>query len=158
MNEHMRTIEVGGLKFDVDMRTAKKVETYKVGDKVKVLWKSYSGYNASPGVIVGIDAFQKLPTIVIAYIENPLDGSGKLNFAYLNEKNTETEICPMSEDDVVPNRETILAFFQRAIDVTNRELENIRAKKEYFLRQYGTAFGVGAADVAAAVMPPVDTF
>lgn len=155
MNEHMRTIEVGGLKFDVDMRTAKKVETYKVGDKVKVLWKSYSGYNASPGVIVGIDAFNKLPTIVIAYVESAFGNDGAVKFAYLNAKAEDVEICPMAEDDVVPNRETILTFFNRAIQAKQLEIDQINTRKEYFLRQYGTAFGVGAAEVKAALDPVV---
>lgn len=149
--EGIRTIEVSGVKFDVDLRTAKKIETYRVGDKVKVLKKTYGAtYSTHPGVIVGIDAFKKLPTVVIAYVESIFSQNGKVEFAYMNAQTEETEICPMSEDDVVPNRDAIMTFFNRAIDAKLKEAEEIRERKEYFLRQYGVAFGVGAGEVAAA--------
>ena len=149
-NENVRTIEVEGHKFEVDMRTAKKIEAYKVGDRVKVLTKGYSSWTTHPGIICGIDAFKKLPTIVIAYIESTFSNTGQVSFAYLNAESKDVEICPMAEDDIVPNRETILMYFDKALDKKQAEVDDIRMRKEYFLRQYGVAFGVGAEEVAAA--------
>ena len=147
---HIRVIEVAGQKFEVDLRTAKRVDQFKVGDKVKVLKKKWGdSYVSYPGAIVGIDAFQKLPTIVIAHIENPLDGTGKVDFTYLNADTKDVEICPMCEDDIVPTRDTIIAYFNRAMDVKLKEVEEIKMKKEWFLRQYGTAFGIAAPDLAS---------
>lgn len=149
-NEHVRTIEVEGQKFEVDMRTAKKIEAYRVGDRVKVLRKTYSGWLTYAGIICGIDAFKNLPTIVIAHVESTFNNTGEVKFAYLNAESNDVEICPMAEDDIVPNRETILMYFDKAIDKKQVECDDIRMRKEYFLRQYGVAFGVGAEEVKAA--------
>lgn len=153
-SDHIRIIEVSGQKFEVDLRSAKKVDTFRVGHKVKVLVKDYSGYRAFPGIICGIDAFKKLPTIVVCYIESVLygDPKGEIKFAYINSASGDNyELCPMSEDDVVPNRDTVIGYFDRAAAVKRRELEDIEARKSYFLRQYGTAFGVGAAEIGKAL-------
>lgn len=149
-NEHIRTIEVEGHKFEVDLRTAKKIEAYKVGDKVKVLTKDYSGWKTHPGIIVGIDAFKNLPTIVIAYIESVFASTGEVKFAYMNAESKETELCPMAEDDIMPNRQTIVDYFDKAIHNKQVEVDALVTRKEYFLRQYGVAFGVGAEQLAAA--------
>ena len=37
MNENIRTIEVNGVTLEVDMRYAKRIDQFKVGDTVKVL-------------------------------------------------------------------------------------------------------------------------
>ncbi len=141
-DSNIRTIEISGHKFEVDLRTAKKIESYKVGDKVKVLIKAAYGstYATHPGFIVGIDAFNKLPTIVVAYVPTVFGTEGKIEFAYLNAEAKDIEICPMSEDDVLPNAETIRTMFDRAIEKKQAELNEIVAKKEYFLRRYGVAF------------------
>jgi hypothetical protein len=115
--------------------------------------KDYSGYKTSPGVIVGIDVFKKLPTIVIAYMPSVLkwDSNANIEFAYLNALSTDLEICPMCEDDVLPNRETIVMAFDRAIADGECKMSALRAKKEFFLRQYGSAFSVDAVDMEASL-------
>lgn len=149
-NEHVRTIEVEGHKFEVDLRTAKKIEAYRVGDRVKLLTKGYSSWTTHPGVICGIDAFKNLPTIVIAYVESIFSNEGKVSFAYLNAESKDVEICPMAEDDIMPNRDTIVMHFDKAVAKKQAEIDGMLDHKEYFLRQYGVAFGVGADEVATA--------
>ena len=39
----MRVIEINGIKVEVDLRTAKQINQYKVGDNVKLLIKSGYG-------------------------------------------------------------------------------------------------------------------
>lgn len=150
--EHIRTIEVEGHKFEVDLRSAKRIDCFRVGDRVKILTKDYTGHKVHPGCIVGIDAFESLPTIVIAYIEDPLSFSGdggKVAFAYLNADSKDMELIPMAEDDFMPTQQTIMTYFERAIEVQVSALEKLRERKEYFLRQYGTAFGASAVPEAA---------
>lgn len=142
--EYMRTIEIEGHKFEVDTRTAKKIECYRVGDRVKVLVKDYSGWKTHPGCIVAIDAFVNLPTIVIAYVPDVFSNTGRVEFAHLNAQTTGVEICPMAEDDIVPTRQTILTYFNRSIEKHEKEIEELRTRKEWFLRQYGVAFGASA--------------
>lgn len=56
----MNIVEINGIKMAIDERTAtiQKVDTFKVGDPVKVLIKEYSSYNAKFGVIIGFDNFK----------------------------------------------------------------------------------------------------
>jgi hypothetical protein len=136
-DKHIRVIEIEGHKFEIDTRTAKKIESYRVGDRVKLLTKNYSGYESHSAVIVGIDAFNNLPTIVIAYIDNPLSSAVSLKFCYLNSQSKDTEICPMCEDDLIPTRDTIRMHFDHAIDKLMKDVEEVKEKKEYFLRAYG---------------------
>lgn len=153
MNEYMRTVEINGVKFEIDTRTAKKIDTYKVGDPVKILIKTYSGYASHPGCIVGIDAFKNLPTIVVAYIDGVLSSTGDMKFAYLNSQSEGVEICPMHQEDIIPNKDTVLTMFNRSIGNKQAEIRSIEEKRDYFLRQFGTAFGVGKTEVAKATAP-----
>lgn len=68
-DQNKRVIEINGVKLEVDMRYAKRVDELRVGSKVKVLNKEYSSYKVYPGVIVGFEEFDNLPTIVVAYLE-----------------------------------------------------------------------------------------
>ena len=40
--EEKRIVEIDGVKIEVDLRTAKRVDSYKVGDNVKILEKEKS--------------------------------------------------------------------------------------------------------------------
>lgn len=135
----MESIEINGIKYEIDTAAMRRVSTYKVGDRVKVLLKDYSGYKTAPGVIVGFDLFQALPTIVVAYV--PTDTwstDADVKFAYLNAQTNETEIAPMIEDDLAPTKETILSWFKRSEDKLLLDLESLRMKREYFLRRFGS--------------------
>src|SRR5512139_3232127 len=138
INPHFRTIEIEGQKFEIDTRVAKKVEQFRIGDRVKVLTKTYSGYESHPGTIVGIDNFKNLPTVVVAYIDDPhrTDVCG-LKFVCLNAQAKDVEICPMVEDDIMPTADSIRAHFDRVIAVKMKDIEALREKKEYFMRAYG---------------------
>ena len=83
MEEQTRIVEIGGIKVEVDLRNCKVIENYKVGDQVKVLKKKYSdSYETFPGVIIGFDDFQNLPSILIACLKADYSGQ-KLNFLLL---------------------------------------------------------------------------
>ena len=66
MNENMRTIEVNGIKMEVDMRYARRIDCFKVGDTVKVLDKRSGKNEMKPGVITDFANFKELPTIIVA--------------------------------------------------------------------------------------------
>ena len=36
-------VEIDGVKMEVDLRTARRIDTFAVGDNVKVLCKDYNG-------------------------------------------------------------------------------------------------------------------
>ena len=62
MDKQTTIIEVNGIKLEVDLRTAKRVDQLRVGDRVKVLNKAYDGYEVLPGTVVCFEPFEKLPT------------------------------------------------------------------------------------------------
>lgn len=148
MQEGRTVIEVGGHKFEVDLAAARRVEEFRIGDKVKLLVKQYSEWKPYPGFIVGIDPFKNLPTIVVAYIPESWNSTGDVKFAYINAESKEVELCAMKEDDIMPNRETIAGYFDRAMRGKQAELDGIIARRDYFLSQYGSTIG--------AVVPPLD--
>ena len=135
-------IEVSGVKLEVDLREAKKIEKYRVGDNVKVLKKGqYSSdtYKSYPGVIVGFDAFKERPTIVIAYLDVDYS-SAKVGFLYLNKDSSDVEICPMIGEDVVINKTTAIEALDREIIKKQQELQDLEMKKKYFLDNFGKYF------------------
>ena len=74
-------VKIGGIKMEVDMRHAKRVDTFHIGDPVKLLLTE--GNSVMAGVIVGFEEFLTLPTIVVAYLSMDYFNSG-LKFAYIN--------------------------------------------------------------------------
>ena len=106
-NENKRIIEVNGVKMEIDLRTAKVVENYKVGDYVKILVKDYSGYKSYIGNIIGFDNFEKNPTIVIAYLKNEYS-TASIEFAYYNSQSEEIEITTLNEWDIPLKKSQII--------------------------------------------------
>ena len=133
-----RIIEINGTKFEVDLRTAKQITQYRVGDKVKVLIKGYgNSYTSNHGVIVALDCFSQLPTVTVCYITN--DYSGELKFAAINSQTTEVEIAPCT-DNVLIDKADILARLDREVTRKEAELEDLNRKRSYFLQRFGAYF------------------
>lgn len=143
--EHTRTIEINGQKFEVDTRVLKRIDTYRVGSRVKILRKNYSGYNSYPGVIVAIDPFIKRPSITVAFVPNVLGADGKIEFATIDADTEDTEIVPIHDDDILPTAETVSEFFNHSIEQKRQELRRIEDRRDYFLMQYGQAIETAEA-------------
>lgn len=139
--DQKRIIEVNGVKLEVDMRYARKIEELRVGSRVKVLIKNYSRYSVYPGVIVGFEQFQKLPTIVVAYLESNWS-TADVKFTYFNEKTEDVEICAPVADEVELNKGDAIKTFDREIQKKERELVDLHEKKAYFQKQFAGYFKV----------------
>jgi len=130
--ETKTTIEINGVKFEVDLRTAKRIDTLQVGDRVKVLIKQYSDYKVCPGTVVGFEPFNKLPTVIVAYLEVGYS-SADLKFLFFNAETKETEIVKSIDDDQIDlNRVRINDFFTRQLSKNEQEREEIISKQKYF--------------------------
>ena len=144
-------IEVNGVKLEVDLRTARRVENYSVGDNVKVLVKNYGdSFKSHAGVIVGFDAFEKLPTIVIAYLDGGYEA--QIKFCYFNKETKDVEICPMMTAELAINKELAVASLERQIQQKEAEVATLREKKSYFLDNFGRYFeraSVGQSQMVA---------
>lgn len=140
--EDKRIIEINGVKLELDLRTAElqQIDSFKVGDNVKVLVKenSYSEQEIKPGVIVGFDNFKSLPTIIVAWLS--VDYSkAEIKYAYINAK-SEVEIVAASSGDVPFERELVMDLLDRDIAAKEIALSDAKSKKEVFLKQFGRLF------------------
>ncbi len=140
MNEEKRIIEINGIKLEIDLRNAKRVDQFKVGDGVKVLKKTYSNsYESYFGMIVGFDEFKKLPTIIVAYLK-PSYNDSPLQVCYINSESTDIEICYHDPADIGLEKNDIIESFQKEIGRKESEIKELERKKKYFIEMFGRYF------------------
>lgn len=134
-------VEIAGVKIEVDERTARTVESYKVGDRVKVLIKGYGdAYKVHPGVIVNFVAFKELPSIEVMYLDTDNFSSEPLKFKALNEKTEGVEIAPMSDHELLLDRKDVLARIDDEIRKRRNSMEDMEQKRAYFVARFAEAF------------------
>lgn len=138
-----RIIEVGGVKMEVDMRRAVKVEYYKVGTNVRILKKASSygdaEYKTYGGVIVGFDQFKKQPSILMAYLKSSY-GDAEIEFLTFNKQTKDVEIC-IADDNFIPfQKATVLRLLSNKITEAEQSLLEAKAKKEYFIKNFDKYF------------------
>jgi len=136
-----RIVEISGVKIEVDTRNAKKIESYKVGDNVKVLEKGYGEtYKVYPGVIVGFDEFPDLPTIIVAVLVEEY-GEADIRFKYFNKNTTSIQIAPMHDFELKLSKADMLSKMNRKIEEKLRELKELEARRDFFLKNFNKYFG-----------------
>lgn len=134
-------VEINGVKIEVDMRTAKTIDTFKVGDRVKVLIKQYSNYKSLPGIIVGFDAFKKLPTIVVLTFNPSAYSSKPLELHYINAQSEDIELCMDTNDIPIGiDHADIIDRLNKEIEKKQIEIDETIRQREYFKVMYGTYF------------------
>lgn len=131
-----RIVEINGIKMEVDLRTAKVIDNYRVGDSVKLLRKQYDGYNVLPAVIIGFVEFSKLPTIELLAV----DHSGTVSFFVFNENTKETEIAPFNNYEIEFERSTIVDKLEANVRRAEEDLRNAKGKLEAFTKMFGRMF------------------
>lgn len=140
MSDEKRIIEVNGVKLEVDMRYAKRVDTFKVGDAVKILKKTYGeSFDSFPGTIVGFEPFENRPAIVVAYLDFKYDSS-EIKFEYITKDTKDVEICQAGDWDLPFQKEAVLKAFDRKVIHLRREADEMEAKKKMFLDRFGIWF------------------
>lgn len=145
MSDTKTIIEVNGVKLEVDLRTARRVDELRVGSRVKCLVKKYDSYDVYPGVIVGFDPFQVRPSITVAYLELDYGGAG-LKFKTFNQDTKDFEIvAAIDNDQLEVNKANIIEKMDREAEKKRMELEEIEQRKQFFLDNFKAYFV--AADV-----------
>lgn len=132
-------IEINGVKLDVDLRTAKRIDTLCIGDRVKVLVKeSYGGgVKVHPGVVCGFEPFTSLPTIIVAYLEIDWQ-EAKLKFAYLNAASKDVEVIKAIDNDALDlDKSRVIDMLDKQIAAKQVEITELERRKDYFLREFG---------------------
>jgi hypothetical protein len=93
-----------------------------------------------PGIIVGFDNFEKLPTIIISYLETGYQ-TADVKFLYFNSDTKDTEICAMNENDVPFNSVDVEKLMSNTIVMKQKELTELRNKRDYFINNFNRYFG-----------------
>ena len=133
-------IEVNGVKLEVDLRTAKRIDQLSIGSRVKCLVKRYSDWATYPGIIVGFEPFPSKPTIVVAYLETDY-ASAAIKFQAFNAETKDFEVvADLDHNSLEVNRDHVLNLFERDIAKKELELEEIRQKRKFFLDNFGSFF------------------
>lgn len=142
MEKQTTIIEINGVKLEVDLRNAKRVDNLKIGDRVKCLVKSSYGstMNTYAGVVVGFEPFPSLPSIIVAYLD--LDyGSGTLKFRTFNTETKDFEVVADIDNNALEvDKINILSKFDRDADKKRQELAEIEDKRTYFISHFGRYF------------------
>lgn len=135
-----RIIEINGIKLEVDMRHAKRIDNYKIGDNVKVLIKGYGeSYETHIGIIIGFDEFENLPTINIVYCEIGYNRA-EIKLLAFNQKSTNFEICHVQPYEKILDKSRADQYLDYEINKKQSELDDLTRKKNYFMSMYGKHF------------------
>ena len=137
--EDKRIIEIGGVKMEVDLRDARVIENYRVGDHIKVLKKEYSDYKSYIGTIIGFDNFKDHPTIVIAFMKCDYSSAG-IEFVYYNCETKDTEIAALNDWDIPITKSDMLTKFNKDITAKEEEVNTLKNKKLMFEKLFGKYF------------------
>lgn len=137
-------IEINGVKLEVDTRFARRIDTFQIGTKVKLLAKE-NGYGGTDtkvysGVIVGFEPFDSLPTIVVCYLAIDYS-SAEIKFAYVNTATDKKwEIVASVDDDLPVQRADVLAKMDREIQKKAEEIADLERRRSYFLQHFAAYF------------------
>ena len=138
MENNIRTIEVNGVKLEVDMRYARRIDTFKVGDNVKVLDKRNGKNEMRSGVITDFANFKELPTMMVAIFKSGdyWNSNPSIEFIPYNSDTENIEIVGVSCEEIMVSRETILEKFNAEIERKQNELNDLIIKRDTFKKYF----------------------
>jgi len=144
-SEFIRTVEINGVRLEIDLRSAKvaTVDTLKIGSKVKLLepGNDYSQPKVHAGVVVGFAEFTDLPTIEVAYLDVEY-GKADLKFATINghKKAIQWALVAARDDDFGLSKEQILRNFEQEIQKAQNTVADLVQKRDFFLKKFDAYF------------------
>ena len=149
--ETHQVIEINGVKMEVDMRHARRVDHFRIGDACKLLLtgSNYSNPEVVAGVIVDFESFKSLPTIVVAYVKSGYGSTG-LDFAYVNEKSADKYelVASSSDSQLAVNKAEVLQVFEREEAKLQAQIDEVRSKRRYFMERFGAYFSSSEKELA----------
>lgn len=135
--ENKTVIDINGVKLEVDLRYARRVENIGIGTRVKVLRKKYGdSYEVLQGIVIGFEPFRELPTIIVA-VANIDYSEAKVEFIYYNAKSEGIELVVASDDDLAAlDKNDFVSKVDREITKKESEIVELNARKAYFLAKF----------------------
>ncbi len=137
-DENKKIIEINGVKLEIDLRSARRLDEFKVGDSVKVLDNRNDKNMVRSGVITDFANFKELPTIMVA-VYTPPDYWSKpsIEFIPYNANTENIEIVAVSAEEIIVSRETIVQKFDDEIAKKRDELNDLIIKRDTFVKYFG---------------------
>lgn len=135
-----KVVEINGSKFEVDMDSAERIDTFKVGDNVKLFSRQYGESQIFSGVILGFYNFKNLPTIQVAYFENSFSVDGSIKFVNINSETKDFELLPANSYEAHFDRDGVMDSLNRKIEEATANVRDLKAKKAWFMKYYGKVF------------------
>ena len=143
--EERRIVEIDGVKIEVDLRTAKRIDTFKVGDNVKVLCKSYNNeFKVKPGIITDFANFKEKPTIIVAvFNEGGWSSTPSIEFIHIYEgMEDKYEIVYTSDEDLRLTKDGVIEKFEREIAKKKNEAQDLENQLNYFINHFVKGKGI----------------
>jgi hypothetical protein len=139
--ENKRIVEIDGVKLEIDLRTAKVVDRYRIGDPVRVLHPG-TGYGTGikPGVIIGFCEFDKNPAIEILELDAEYSGPTFKLVTIVSGQDNQVQIAPHDRYSGLFSQTDIVTRFDREIQKKELELADLKLKKDYFISDFMKAF------------------
>jgi len=136
--EEKRIIEINGVKLEVDLRSARRIDEFRVGDTVKVLDRRNSKNEFHPGVITDFANFKELPTIMVAvYKAGDYWTKPTIEFIPFNAETENIEIVGVNAEELIVSKDTIVNKFDDEIAKKRDELNDLIVKRDTFVRYFG---------------------
>jgi hypothetical protein len=137
-----RIVEIDGVKLEVDLRTAKVIDHYKVGDPVQVLHagNDYNSACIKPGVIVGFCEFESHPAIEIMELDVGYSGANFQTVTIISGAKNNVQIAPYNKYEGLISQADTVTRFDRLIQQKELELSDLKLKKKYFIDDFAKAF------------------
>jgi hypothetical protein len=136
-----RIVEIDGVKLEVDLRTAKVIDHYKVGDPVRVLHPG-NDYRSGikVGVIVGFCEFEKNPAIEILELDADYSAVNFNTVVIISGQENKVQIAPYDKYEGLVSQADVVTRFDREIQKKELELADLKLKKKYFIDDFAKAF------------------
>ena len=140
MDENKRIIEINGAKLEVDLRSARRIDEFRVGDSVKVLDNRGGKNEMKAGVITDFANFKELPTLIVAvYRAGDYWSKPSIEFITFNSETEGIEIVGVSAEEIIVSRETVVQKFDDEIAKKRDELNDLIIKRDTFVKYFGRA-------------------
>ena len=138
MGEDKRIVEINGVKLEVDMRSARRIDEFKVGDSVKVLDQRDGKCDMRSGVITDFANFKELPTIMVAvYKAGSYWEKATIEFIPFNAMTRDIEIVGVSAEEIIVSRDTVVQKFDDEIARKRDELNDLIIKMDTVVKYFG---------------------
>lgn len=129
-----RIIEIDGMKVEIDLESARRIDTFRIGDNVRVLEKTSNPVKVKNGIITAFNNFKDEPCITVAVFDNgDYWTAPSIKFIYIHSgMDNEYEIVLASEDEIKVSGEGVVERFEQKIFQKQQEVNQLREQLEYF--------------------------